>query len=73
MTNGPSVFHKGQEVMIYQKPFSEEDREGRAVLVKLLNPDHGFQMERWEVRFDNEPGQTFPRAIRKPVDGSQNG
>lgn len=57
--------NKGDKVMIYEDPITEKKEEGWATLVKPVNRDFGGGLERWDVRFDNEPEQTFERTIKR--------
>jgi hypothetical protein len=57
----------GMQVQIFQKPRTEEDPEGIATLVQLLEVEEdtvdGDSVERWQVRFPGET-RTYPRMIR---------
>lgn len=63
-----TYFAKGSRQQIYQRPISQEDYEGSAVLVECLEPHTGFDygpgivVEVWMVRF---PGETD--AYRRTV------
>ena len=55
---------KGDKVKIYQKPLTEEDFEGKAILIKhLSDASYGnIFVENWKVRFEN--GDEVLRAIK---------
>jgi hypothetical protein len=55
---------KGQKVKIYQKPLTQEDFEGEAVLVKqLTNKQYGINhLQKWVVEF--EDGMKVERRIK---------
>ena len=44
---------KGDRVKIYQKPLTEEDFEGEAVLVKRMLINKWDRTENWQVKFKN--------------------
>lgn len=54
---------KGQRVEIYQDPITKKDFEGKATLVSEYRPDVGDGLSMWQVRFDDELGQTYLRTI----------
>lgn len=55
------MLEKGQWVLIYQKPMTDEDPEGQAVLVNhVMNLADGY--ERWDVRFTGEE-ETYERTV----------
>ena len=55
---------KGQTVMIYQDPVTEQRPEGKAVLVKALDSQYWKNnMEYWRVQFLSD-GFIVPRFIR---------
>ena len=45
---------KGDRVKIYQKPLTEEDFEGKAVLVKRMLTNKWDRTENWQVKFKND-------------------
>ena len=45
---------KGDRVKIYQKPLTEEDFEGEAVLVKRMLTNKWDRTENWQVKFKND-------------------
>ena len=45
---------KGDRVKIYQKPLTEEDFEGEAVLVKRMLTNKWNRTENWQVKFKND-------------------
>lgn len=55
---------KGDKIKIYQKPITQEDFEGEAILVKCLNPNMGKYsgkiLQRWDVKF---PDGIYERGI----------
>ena len=58
-----NALKKGMRVTVYQKPFTQEDQEGIAMLVKReirANIVTGF--ESWHVRFPDE-SQTYRRLV----------
>ena len=56
---------KGQIINIYQKPYTFEDFEGKATLVKLVRAEKSLpKSETWEVHFsEDEPGENAVRTI----------
>ena len=57
------TFIKGMTVIIYQDPLTQLKREGKAKLIRQERPDVGDGLEMWIVRFEDEPGETYPRTI----------
>lgn len=58
---------KGDKVMIYEDPITEQKPEGVATLIKELSRDTGYGLSCWEVRFDgDDPSETFGRSIKEP-------
>jgi len=58
---------KGDIVKIYQKPFTDEDFEGEAKLIKKIGmaEDYGeFQIEDWMVEFERDKPSQFRRRIK---------
>lgn len=53
----------GDRTMIYQKPITREEPEGIATLVVLTWRDDIDGLNRWRVRFDEEPDQLYDRAV----------
>jgi hypothetical protein len=62
-------FRKGDKVMIYQKPVTQEDQEGMAELVQFVGKaDYAPYLETWEVRFDGDQDrETFTRTLLPEV------
>ena len=55
---------RGQQVIIYEDPVTEQKPEGIAILVKQL-PYTMPGYERWTVRFPDEPTSgTYERTIK---------
>lgn len=58
------------KVVVYQKPFTDEDREGVAVLVGPLDSSKGDEengTERWRVRFLDERGKVEEGVYARQV------
>lgn len=61
-------FAQGSRQRIYQRPISQEEFEGEAVLVKCHRPYTSFDygsaivVEEWEVKFDGED-ETYVRVV----------
>ena len=57
---------EGDIVNVYEDPRTQEQLEGEACLIHKLG-DYGrydgCMVERWEVEFREEPGETFERLI----------
>lgn len=53
----------GDRITIYRDPHTQCETEGEADLVRFSFGDE--LSEYWEVRFVNEPDDTFIRIIRK--------
>ncbi len=53
---------KGDKVKIYQKPFSKEGFEGKAILIRNVFSDLVDGTEGWLVRFDN--GDEVRRVVK---------
>lgn len=64
----PSI--KGNIVTIYQKPFTEEDPEGKATLKNKIREDETF--ETWKVHFQgDDPSEVFERKILRGAAGER--
>lgn len=61
---------KGETVRVYHDPLTQKKFEGKARLVKLIDPEFGYwegrRLMRWQVRFDNDNG-LYERNILEPV------
>ena len=54
----------GQVVNVYQKPVTEEEFEGKAILVSEYRPDAGDGLVMWVVNFLKDyPDETYTRTI----------
>lgn len=60
------MLKSGDKVKIYQKPLTEEEFEGEAVLVNQIIAHENDKMEYWEVRFySRDWTETYNRWVRK--------
>ena len=57
--------NKGDAVTIYQKPLTDEDFEGDALLVRKYSDVNNHEcLELWSVEFIEEPGEHYTRWIK---------
>lgn len=55
---------KGDVVKVYERPYTCEELEGTAVLVKFIQSREDERVEQWEVCFQgDDPGSTYLRMI----------
>jgi hypothetical protein len=55
----------GDKVMIYQRPITQEDPEGKAKLIEQIGEDVGDGLTMWLVKFPDEES-TYVRTIYTP-------
>ena len=56
MSTTETIFERGQELAVFQKPLSEEDLEGVAELLRHIETDEVGHLETWWVHFDGDDG-----------------
>ena len=52
-----------ETVIIYKDPITEQDPEGKAVLLHKIG-NIGDGLERWKVCFEGEDGEVYERTIK---------
>lgn len=55
----------GDKVTIYQNPVTQEDEEGKAILIRRIRPGVGDGLSIWLVEFMDEPGTTYQRTVKE--------
>lgn len=69
LCRGKETRHKkGNTLCIFQRPLTQEEPEGFAVLVNCLRPPNEFDypglvVSEWEVRFADDPDNLYRRVV----------
>lgn len=59
-----SIYKSGQRVTIFRQPYTHQDSEGVAVLLRRVGPKPIDGVEQWLVHFEGDPdGETYQRTL----------